>query len=158
MKIENLLKQQNILDNLKEDYISFLMELKKDYPLSLNDVDKSSIINRIYTVKSKIPTINFYCIELIQNDILSTIYIPSNINYLKSLEYEIHRNKLLNRIEIFKKTIHDNIYDEVAYDELTEAIKFLKSKFINMYKKETNLFKDEIRFLYNLKNGKNIQG
>lgn len=158
MKIENLLKQQNILDNLKEDYISFLMELKKDYPLSLNDVDKSSIINRIYTVKSKIPTINFYCIELIQNDILSTIYIPSNINYLKSLEYEIHRNKLLNRIEIFKKTIHENIYDEVAYDELTEAIKFLKSKFINMYKKETNLFKDEIRFLYNLKNGKNIQG
>lgn len=158
MKIENLLKQQNILDNLKEDYISFLMELKKDYPLSLNYVDKSSIINRIYTVKSKIPTINFYCIELIQNDILSTIYIPSNINYLKSLEYEIHRNKLLNRIEIFKKTIHENIYDEVAYDELTEAIKFLKSKFINMYKKETNLFKDEIRFLYNLKNGKNIQG
>lgn len=158
MKIENLLKQQNILDNLKEDYISFLMELKKDYPLSLNYVDKSSIINRIYTVKSKIPTINFYCIELIQNDILNTIYIPSNINYLKSLEYEIHRNKLLNRIEIFKKTIHENIYDEVAYDELTEAIKFLKSKFINMYKKETNLFKDEIRFLYNLKNGKNIQG
>lgn len=158
MKIENLLKQQNILDNLKEDYISFLIELKKDYPLSLNDVDKSSIINRIYTVKSKIPTINFYCVELIQNDILGTIYIPSNINYLKSLEYEIHRNKLLNRIEIFKKTIHENIYDEVAYDELTEAIKFLKSKFINMYKKETNLFKDEIRFLYNLKNGKNIQG
>jgi len=158
MKIENLLKQQNILDNLKEDFLSFLIELKKSYPLLLNDVNKDSIINRVYTIKSKIPTINFYCIELVWNDILSTIYFPSNINYLKSLEYEIHRNIFINKIEVFKKTINETSYNETIYNELIDSIKFLKGQFINMYKKETNIFKDEVRFLYNLKNGKNVQG
>ena len=29
-------------------------------------------------------------------------------------------------------------------------------KYLNMYKKETNIFKEDIAFLYNIKNGKNL--
>ena len=102
-------------------------------------------------------TINFYVIEiLIKDDIYDTIHIPSNINYIKTLEYEILRKNIVNKISSFRETIKGDEYNVKFYDSIVEDIKNLKKKYLNMYKKETNIFKEDIAFLYNIKNGKNL--
>ena len=47
-----------------------------------------------------------------------------------------------------------------TYIDAVNQIKNLKKGFLNMYRKETNTFKEEIIFLYTIRegNGKDIQG
>ena len=82
--------------------------------------------------------------------------MPSNINYIKTLEYEILRKNIVNKISSFRETIKGDEYNVKFYDSIVEDIKNLKKKYLNMYKKETNIFKEDIAFLYNIKNGKNL--
>ena len=155
MKIEKIIKQTQLLNLMKNDLIKYLLELKKEYPVYLEKVNNEMIILNINLVKSKIPTINFYDIEVAQNGVIfDVIYIPSNINYLKTLEYELLRNDILMKIHSFRKTIKGDDYDQVVYDDIVEKIRNVKKRYLNMYKKETNIFKEEISFLYNLQYSK----
>ena len=155
MNIEKIIKQTQLLNLMKNDLIKYLLELKKEYPVYLEKVNNEMIILNINLVKSKIPTINFYDIEVAQNGVIfDVIYIPSNINYLKTLEYELLRNDILMKIHSFRKTIKSDDYDQVVYDNIVEKIRNVKKRYLNMYKKETNIFKEEISFLYNLQYSK----
>lgn len=155
MNIEKIIKQTQLLNLMKNDLIKYLLELKKEYPVYLEKVNNEMIILNINLVKSKIPTINFYDIEVAQNGVIfDVIYIPSNINYLKTLEYELLRNDILMKIHSFRKTIKCDDYDQVVYDDIVEKIRNVKKRYLNMYKKETNIFKEEISFLYNLQYSK----
>ena len=157
MNIEKIIKQISILESMKKDFVKYLVSLKNEYPVYLEKVDKDIQILNVSIKKSKIPTINFYVIEiLIKDDIYDTIHIPSNINYIKTLEYEILRKNIVNKISSFRETIKDDEYNVKFYDLIVEDIKNLKKKYLNMYKKETNIFKEDIAFLYNIKNGKNL--
>lgn len=157
MNIEKIIKQISVLDSMKKDFVKYLVSLKNEYPVYLEKVDKDMQILNVSVKKSKIPTINFYVIEiLIKDDIYDTIHIPSNINYIKTLEYEILRKNIVNKISSFRETIKGDEYNVKFYDSIVEDIKNLKKKYLNMYKKETNIFKEDIAFLYNIKNGKNL--
>ena len=157
MNIEKIIKQISILESMKKDFVKYLVSLKNEYPVYLEKVDKDMQILNVSIKKSKIPTINFYVIEiLIKDDIYDTIHIPSNINYIKTLEYEILRKNIVNKISSFRETIKGDDYNVKFYDSIVEDIKNLKKKYLNMYKKETNIFKEDIAFLYNIKNGKNL--
>ena len=157
MNIEKIIKQISILESMKKDFVKYLVSLKNEYPVYLEKVDKDIQILNISIKKSKIPTINFYVIEiLIKDDIYDTIHIPSNINYIKTLEYEILRKNIVNKISSFRETIKGDDYNVKFYDSIVEDVKNLKKKYLNMYKKETNIFKEDIAFLYNIKNGKNL--
>ena len=157
MNIEKIIKQISVLDSMKKDFVKYLVSLKNEYPVYLEKVDKDMQILNVSIKKSKIPTINFYVIEiLIKDDIYDTIHIPSNINYIKTLEYEILRKNIVNKISSFRETIKGDDYNVKFYDSIVEDIKNLKKKYLNMYKKETNIFKEDIAFLYNIKNGKNL--
>ncbi len=157
MNIEKIIKQISILESMKKDFVKYLVSLKNEYPVYLEKVDKDIQILNVSIKKSKIPTINFYVIEiLIKDDIYDTIHIPSNINYIKTLEYEILRKNIVNKISSFRETIKGDDYNVKFYDSIVEDIKNLKKKYLNMYKKETNIFKEDIAFLYNIKNGKNL--
>ena len=157
MNIEKIIKQISVLDSMKKDFVKYLVSLKNEYPVYLDKVDKDMQILNVSIKKSKIPTINFYVIEiLIKDDIYDTIHIPSNINYIKTLEYEILRKNIVNKISSFRETIKGDDYNVKFYDSIVEDIKNLKKKYLNMYKKETNIFKEDIAFLYNIKNGKNL--
>jgi hypothetical protein len=157
MNIEKIIKQISVLDLMKKDFVKYLVSLKNEYPVYLEKVDKDMQILNVSIKKSKIPTINFYVIEiLIKDDIYDTIHIPSNINYIKTLEYEILRKNIVNKISSFRETIKGDEYNVKFYDSIVEDIKNLKKKYLNMYKKETNIFKEDIAFLYNIKNGKNL--
>lgn len=157
MNIEKIIKQISVLDSMKKDFVKYLISLKNEYPVYLEKVDKDMQILNVSVQKSKIPTINFYVIEiLIKDDIYDTIHIPSNINYIKTLEYEILRKNIVNKISSFRETIKGDEYNVKFYDSIVEDIKNLKKKYLNMYKKETNIFKEDIAFLYNIKNGKNL--
>ena len=157
MNIEKIIKQISILESMKKDFVKYLVSLKNEYPVYLEKVDKDIHILYVSIKKSKIPTINFYVIEiLIKDDIYDTIHIPSNINYIKTLEYEILRKNIVNKISSFRETIKGDEYNVKFYDSIVEDIKNLKKKYLNMYKKETNIFKEDIAFLYNIKNGKNL--
>lgn len=157
MNIEKIIKQISVLDSMKKDFVKYLVSLKNEYPVYLEKVDKDIQILNVSIKKSKIPTINFYVIEiLIKDDIYDTIHIPSNINYIKTLEYEILRKNIVNKISSFRETIKGDEYNVKFYDSIVEDIKNLKKKYLNMYKKETNIFKEDIAFLYNIKNGKNL--
>ena len=157
MNIEKIIKQISVLESMKKDFVKYLVSLKNEYPVYLEKVDKDMQILNVSIKKSKIPTINFYVIEiLIKDDIYDTIHIPSNINYIKTLEYEILRKNIVNKISSFRETIKDDEYNVKFYDSIVEDIKNLKKKYLNMYKKETNIFKEDIAFLYNIKNGKNL--
>lgn len=157
MNIEKIIKQISILESMKKDFVKYLVSLKNEYPVYLEKVDKDIQILNVSIKKSKIPTINFYVIEiLIKDDIYDTIHIPSNINYIKTLEYEILRKNIVNKISSFRETIKGDEYNVKFYDSIVEDIKNLKKKYLNMYKKETNIFKEDIAFLYNIKNGKNL--
>ena len=157
MNIEKIIKQISVLDSMKKDFVKYLVSLKNEYPVYLDKVDKDMQILNVSVKKSKIPTINFYVIEiLIKDDIYDTIHIPSNINYIKTLEYEILRKNIVNKISSFRETIKVDDYNVKFYDSIVEDIKNLKKKYLNMYKKETNIFKEDIAFLYNIKNGKNL--
>lgn len=157
MNIEKIIKQISILESMKKDFVKYLVSLKNEYPVYLEKVDKDMQILNVSIKKSKIPTINFYVIEiLIKDDIYDTIHIPSNINYIKTLEYEILRKNIVNKISSFRETIKGDEYNVKFYDSIVEDIKNLKKKYLNMYKKETNIFKEDIAFLYNIKNGKNL--
>lgn len=157
MNIEKIIKQISVLESMKKDFVKYLVSLKNEYPVYLEKVDKDMQILNVSIKKSKIPTINFYVIEiLIKDDIYDTIYIPSNINYIKTLEYEILRKNIVNKISSFRETIKGDDYNVKFYDSIVEDIKNLKKKYLNMYKKETNIFKEDIAFLYNIKNGKNL--
>ena len=157
MNIEKIIKQISILESMKKDFVKYLVSLKNEYPVYLEKIDKDMQILNVSIKKSKIPTINFYVIEiLIKDDIYDTIYIPSNINYIKTLEYEILRKNIVNKISSFRETIKGDDYNVKFYDSIVEDIKNLKKKYLNMYKKETNIFKEDIAFLYNIKNGKNL--
>lgn len=157
MNIEKIIKQISVLDSMKKDFVKYLVSLKNEYPVYLEKVDKDMQILNVSVKKSKIPTINFYVIEiLIKDDIYDTIHIPSNINYIKTLEYEILRKNIVNKIGSFRETIKGDDYNVKFYDSIVEDIKNLKKKYLNMYKKETNIFKEDIAFLYNIKNGKNL--
>ena len=157
MNIEKIIKQISILESMKKDFVKYLVSLKNEYPVYLEKVDKDMQILNVSVKKSKIPTINFYVIEiLIKDDIYDTIHIPSNINYIKTLEYEILRKNIVNKISSFRETIKGDEYNVKFYDSIVEDIKNLKKKYLNMYKKETNIFKEDIAFLYNIKNGKNL--
>lgn len=157
MNIEKIIKQISVLDSMKKDFVKYLVSLKNEYPVYLDKVDKDMQILNVSIKKSKIPTINFYVIEiLIKDDIYDTIHIPSNINYIKTLEYEILRKNIVNKISIFRETIKGDEYNVKFYDSIVEDIRNLKKKYLNMYKKETNIFKEDIAFLYNIKNGKNL--
>lgn len=157
MNIEKIIKQISVLDSMKKDFVKYLVSLKNEYPVYLDKVDKDMQILNVSIKKSKIPTINFYVIEiLIKDDIYDTIHIPSNINYIKTLEYEILRKNIVNKISSFRETIKGDEYNVKFYDSIVEDIRNLKKKYLNMYKKETNIFKEDIAFLYNIKNGKNL--
>ena len=157
MNIEKIIKQISVLDSMKKDFVKYLVSLKNEYPVYLEKVDKDMQILNVSIKKSKIPTINFYVIEiLIKDDIYDTIHIPSNINYIKTLEYEILRKNIVNKISSFRETIKGDEYNVKFYDSIVEDIKNLKKKYLNMYKKETNIFKEDVAFLYNIKNGKNL--
>ena len=157
MNIEKIIKQISILESMKKDFVKYLVSLKNEYPVYLEKVDKDIQILNVSIKKSKIPTINFYVIEiLIKDDIYDTIHIPSNINYIKTLEYEILRKNIVNKISSFRETIKGDEYNVKFYDSIVEDVKNLKKKYLNMYKKETNIFKEDIAFLYNIKNGKNL--
>ena len=157
MNIEKIIKQISILESMKKDFVKYLVSLKNEYPVYLEKVDKDMQILNVSIKKSKIPTINFYVIEiLIKDDIYDTIHIPSNINYIKTLEYEILRKNIVNKISSFRETIKGDDYNVKFYDSIVDDIKNLKKKYLNMYKKETNIFKEDIAFLYNIKNGKNL--
>lgn len=157
MNIEKIIKQISILESMKKDFVKYLVSLKNEYPVYLEKVDKDIQILNVSIKKSKIPTINFYVIEiLIKDDIYDTIHIPSNINYIKTLEYEILRKNIVNKISSFRETIKGDDYNVKFYDSIVEDIRNLKKKYLNMYKKETNIFKEDIAFLYNIKNGKNL--
>lgn len=157
MNIEKIIKQISILESMKKDFVKYLVSLKNEYPVYLEKVDKDIQILNVSIKKSKIPTINFYVIEiLIKDDIYDTIHIPSNINYIKTLEYEILRKNIVNKISSFRETIKGDDYNVKFYDSIVEDVKNLKKKYLNMYKKETNIFKEDIAFLYNIKNGKNL--
>lgn len=157
MNIEKIIKQISVLDSMKKDFVKYLVSLKNEYPVYLEKVDKDIQILNVSIKKSKIPTINFYVIEiLIKDDIYDTIHIPSNINYIKTLEYEILRKNIVNKISSFRETIKGDEYNVKFYDSIVEDIRNLKKKYLNMYKKETNIFKEDIAFLYNIKNGKNL--
>lgn len=157
MNIEKIIKQISILESMKKDFVKYLVSLKNEYPVYLEKVDKDMQILNVSIKKSKIPTINFYVIEiLIKDDIYDTIHIPSNINYIKTLEYEILRKNIVNKISSFRETIKGDEYNVKFYDSIVEDIRNLKKKYLNMYKKETNIFKEDIAFLYNIKNGKNL--
>lgn len=157
MNIEKIIKQISILESMKKDFVKYLVSLKNEYPVYLEKVDKDIQILNVSIKKSKIPTINFYVIEiLIKDDIYDTIHIPSNINYIKTLEYEILRKNIVNKISSFRETIKSDDYNVKFYDSIVEDVKNLKKKYLNMYKKETNIFKEDIAFLYNIKNGKNL--
>lgn len=157
MNIEKIIKQISILESMKKDFVKYLVSLKNEYPVYLEKVDKDMQILNVSIKKSKIPTINFYVIEiLIKDDIYDTIHIPSNINYIKTLEYEILRKNIVNKISSFRETIKGDDYNVKFYDSIVEDVKNLKKKYLNMYKKETNIFKEDIAFLYNIKNGKNL--
>ena len=157
MNIEKIIKQISVLESMKKDFVKYLVSLKNEYPVYLEKVDKDMQILNVSIKKSKIPTINFYVIEiLIKDDIYDTIHIPSNINYIKTLEYEILRKNIVNKISSFRETIKGDEYNVKFYDSIVEDIKNLKKKYLNMYKKETNIFKEDIAFLYNIKNGKNL--
>ena len=157
MNIEKIIKQISILESMKKDFVKYLVSLKNEYPVYLEKVDKDIQILNVSIKKSKIPTINFYVIEiLIKDDIYDTIHIPSNINYIKTLEYEILRKNIVNKISSFRETIKGDEYNVKFYDSIVEDIRNLKKKYLNMYKKETNIFKEDIAFLYNIKNGKNL--
>ena len=157
MNIEKIIKQISVLDSMKKDFVKYLVSLKNEYPVYLEKVDKDMQILNVSVKKSKIPTINFYVIEiLIKDDIYDTIHIPSNINYIKTLEYEILRKNIVNKISSFRETIKGDEYNVKFYDSIVEDIRNLKKKYLNMYKKETNIFKEDIAFLYNIKNGKNL--
>ena len=157
MNIEKIIKQISVLESMKKDFVKYLVSLKNEYPVYLEKVDKDIQILNVSIKKSKIPTINFYVIEiLIKDDIYDTIHIPSNINYIKTLEYEILRKNIVNKISSFRETIKGDEYNVKFYDSIVEDIRNLKKKYLNMYKKETNIFKEDIAFLYNIKNGKNL--
>ena len=157
MNIEKIIKQISVLESMKKDFVKYLVSLKNEYPVYLEKVDKDIQILNVSIKKSKIPTINFYVIEiLIKDDIYDTIHIPSNINYIKTLEYEILRKNIVNKISSFRETIKGDEYNVKFYDSIVEDVKNLKKKYLNMYKKETNIFKEDIAFLYNIKNGKNL--
>ncbi len=157
MNIEKIIKQISILDSMKKDLVKYFISLKKEYSVYLDKVDNNMKILNVSIIKSKIPTINFYVIEvLIKDEVYDKIYIPSNINYIKTLEYEIIRKDIVNKIKSFKSTISGDTYNEKYYDSIVEDIKSLKKKYLNMYKKETNIFKEDIAFLYQIKNGKNV--
>ena len=157
MNIEKIIKQISILESMKKDFVKYLVSLKNEYPVYLEKIDKDMQILNVSIKKSKIPTINFYVIEiLIKDDIYDTIHIPSNINYIKTLEYEILRKNIVNKISSFRETIKGDDYNVKFYDSIVDDIKNLKKKYLNMYKKETNIFKEDIAFLYNIKNGKNL--
>lgn len=157
MNIEKIIKQISILDSMKKDLVKYLISLKKEYSVYLDKVDNNMKILNVSIIKSKIPTINFYVIEvLIKDEVYDKIYIPSNINYIKTLEYEIIRKDIVNKIKSFKSTISGDTYNEKYYDSIVEDVKSLKKKYLNMYKKETNIFKEDIAFLYQIKNGKNV--
>lgn len=157
MNIEKIIKQISVLDSMKKDFVKYLVSLKNEYPVYLEKVDKDMQILNASIKKSKIPTINFYVIEiLIKDDIYDTIHIPSNINYIKTLEYEILRKNIVNKISSFRETIKGDEYNVKFYDSIVEDIRNLKKKYLNMYKKETNIFKEDVAFLYNIKNGKNL--
>lgn len=157
MNIEKIIKQISVLDSMKKDFVKYLVSLKNEYPVYLEKVDKDMQILNVSIKKSKIPTINFYVIEiLIKDDIYDTIHIPSNINYIKTLEYEILRKNIVNKISSFRETIKGDEYNVKFYDSIVEDIRNLKKKYLNMYKKETNIFKEDVAFLYNIKNGKNL--
>ena len=66
MNIEKIIKQTQLLNLMKNDLIKYLLELKKEYPVYLEKVNNEMIILNINLVKSKIPTINFYDIEVNQ--------------------------------------------------------------------------------------------
>ena len=157
MNIEKIIKQISVLESMKKDFVKYLVSLKNEYPVYLEKVDKDMQILNVSVKKSQIPTINFYVIEiLIKDDIYDTIHIPSNINYIKTLEYEILRKNIVNKISSFRETIKGDEYNGKFYDSIVDDIKNLKKKYLNMYKKETNIFKEDIAFLYNIKNGKNL--
>ena len=75
--------------------------------------------------------------------------------YVKSGKSKWWKN-IVNKISSFRETIKGDDYNVKFYDSIVEDIKNLKKKYLNMYKKETNIFKEDIAFLYNIKNGKNL--
>lgn len=151
MKLEKFLLKQKEFENSKKELFNELLELKKVYPYYLCGIDKSIIINNVILEKSAIPTINFYKIEVVSYGEVFYIKIPSNINYIKTLEYDILRSELLSRINCFRKADLSNKKDSDLYKRIIEDVKYLKKHYMNMYKKETNIFKDEILYLYNIK-------
>ena len=135
-----------------------LIELKKVFPIYLNQINQNMILDDIEFKKSAISTINMYEYKLIdlKKEQLLYVYIPSNLNYLKSLEYEIIRNKLVEHINIFNTNYSFGAYTIEEYISIVREIKDLKKKYINMYKKEENVFKDLIVGIHKLNlNGKN---
>lgn len=136
-----------------------LIELKKTFPIYLSCVNQNMILDDIEFKKNPISTINMYEYKLIdpKKEQLLYVYIPSNLNYLKSLEYEIIRNKLVEHINTFNTNYSFGAYTIEEYVSIVKEIKCLKNKYINMYKKEQNVFKDLIIGIYklNLLNGKN---
>lgn len=149
--LENFIKKQDEVEALKKELCNYLIELKKKYPHYLYSIDKDIVINNIVVKKSLIPTIVFYNIEIISYGFVSYINIPSNINYIKTLEYNILRTTLLSKIDILEKRRTKNENNKSFYDEIVVDVKYLKKNYKNMYKKEVNTFKDKISLLYSIK-------
>lgn len=159
--IKNLIQTKKAYNASAESFKKTLLELKQQYPNYLRNVSDDSEIIDVNSCPSKIPHIQFYEI-LLHSEILGvkSVKIPSNINYLKTLEYEINRNHILGLINIIKSQKEKGLDYSKTYIDAVNEIKNLKKGFLNMYRKETNTFKEEIIFLYTIReqNGKDIQG
>lgn len=157
--IKQLIQNKKAYKASAIEFKKVLLELKEKYPNYLKNVSEDSEIIDVNQCKSIIPNIQFYEV-LLHSELLGVQYIkiPSNINYLKTLEYEINRSKILKLISFIASQKEKGLDYDNAYKDVINQIKGLKKGFINMYKKEPNTFKDKIIFLYSLRNGKDIQG
>lgn len=150
--LKNIITGQKALEVSKRNLKKDLLKLKNKYPIYLSAIDNDMEINYIEILKSPIQTITFYKLEILSFGEISYINIPSNINYIKTLEYELLRSNFLNAIKSMKNKLKQDKDISKEYYLLINDIKTLKKNYSTMYRKETNIFKDEIIFLYNLKN------
>lgn len=156
MNFKEIIVLQSSLVEEKTKLYNQLVDLKRKYPIYFACLGNNVVINNVSLSKSPIPNINFYVVDVNTNGSNLIINIPSNINYIKTLEYEILRKELVDQITRFNKLNESDKFNKSLYNEIVMQIKYLKRHYINLYKKETNILKELIINIYNLRNGKNL--
>ena len=97
MNIEKIIKQISILESMKKDFVKYLVSLKNEYPVYLEKVDKDMQILNVSIKKSKIPTINFYVIEILIKD---DIYDKSFSKIILQTKIYKKCHKIYNKVNI----------------------------------------------------------